>query len=191
MMFYPQQENINDDMTLPLLDSDNVIPSEYARNSSPTIMATSSSGMTDSDAYVNTDGSDRIHTQGDSSSSSSSTTILSNPLIYFLTIPMTIFFQAFTTFQKYVYTNFVSTTGSNNNNGRYNIEEESEFLSSIPQEQDVLQNNIDHLNNNQHDLSQNIDDLTQRVQKLEERRRKRELVMKQFEKEYNGVSDDK
>ena len=47
----------------------------------------------------------------------------------------------------------------------------NEFLATIPQEQMMLENDMDHVQNNQKEIWRDIDDLTRRIQALEDRRR--------------------
>ncbi len=169
-MFVSHEEKTNNDVTVPLLDSDNLmVPLDLSMNND------SRTVPVDDQSYT------RSSTQRSNNPSPRTTSITQHPLLSIVSIPITLLFHVLTNLQKYIYTNFIVS----NNDGKDNVVEESEFLSTIPQEQDKMQDNIDHVKIHQHDLGRNIDDLTKRVQKLEERRRKRELAMEEFyKKEY-------
>ena len=174
---------------MPLLDSDNVIAPDLSKEHDA---KNSSSSNLFAQHTQNEENSRRNHHDSSFAKSSPSITnsnqtthsqlsssILANPILSILTFPITIMFQVLTNFQQYMYTNFI------NSNSRM---EDSEFISTIPQEQEALQNDLNGVKSHQHNLGRNIDDLSKRIERLEKRRKTREEKMKGFRREYMNVS---
>ena len=142
----------------------------------PSSLSCSSSTIIDNDTEATT----AIPLTSNNNSSNSTSllslsTISNNALISIFLLPLTLLVNFMKYFQDYIYTstNFQIDTQTN------------DFLTTIPQQQESLQHDMDYVKGEQKELGRNIDNLMKRVQVLEERRKRREEAISHW------VEDDR
>lgn len=141
----------------------------------PSSLSCSSSTIIDN----NTESTTAIPLTSNNNSSNSTSllslsTISNNALISIFLLPLTLLVNFMKYFQDYIYTNFQIDTQTKN-----------DFLTTIPQQQESLQHDMDYVKGEQKELGRNIDNLMKRVQALEERRKRREEAISHW------VEDDR